>query len=232
MEEKLTRRETIVMIRINVFVEGQTEETFVRDVLVPYFVAQQIYLTPILAQTSPNQKGGITSYGKVKHQITRLCRQDPAAFVTTLIDYYGLPTDFPDYNEQQNNSAKKRVVKLEQAFANDIGQANFIPNLLFHEFEALLFCQPEKFADWLDDNAPITTLQAIKAQFDSPEDINNSPQTAPSKRILAIFPNYNKPLHGPIIAGDIGLDTIRSQCLHFNQWLNKIIALKARPSRL
>ncbi|CDG17014.1 DUF4276 family protein [Xenorhabdus doucetiae] len=217
------------MIRINVFVEGQTEETFVRDVLTPYFVAQQIYLTPILAQTSPSQKGGITSYGKVKHQITRLCRQDPRAFVTTLIDYYGLPTDFPDYNEQQDNTANERVTKLEQAFADDIGQANFIPNLLLHEFEALLFCQPEKFADWLDDNAPIAALQAIKAQFVNPENINNRPQTAPSKRILAIIPNYHKTLHGPLIAGDIGLDVICSQCPHFNQWLNKIMALKVRP---
>ncbi|CAE15675.1 unnamed protein product [Photorhabdus laumondii subsp. laumondii TTO1] len=225
MEEKFTRREATAMIRINVFVEGQTEETFVRDVLAPYFVAQQIYLTPILVQTSTSQKGGITSYGKVKYQITRLCRQDPGAFVTTLIDYYGLPTDFPDYNEQQDNAANERVVKLEQAFANDIGQTNFIPNLLLHEFEALLFCQPEKFADWLDDNAPISVLQTIKAQFDSPEDINNSPQTAPSKRILAIVPNYHKTLHGPLIAGDIGLDTIRSQCPHFNQWLNKLTNL-------
>ncbi|OTA19841.1 hypothetical protein Xbed_01960 [Xenorhabdus beddingii] len=190
-----------------------------------YFVAQQIYLTPILAQTSPRQKGGITSYGKVKHQITRLCRQDPDAFVTTLIDYYGLPTDFPDYNEQQDSAAHKRIVKLEQAFANDIGQTNFIPNLLLHEFEALLFCQPEKFADWLDESAPIGTLQAIKAQFDSPEDINNSPETAPSKRILSIIPNYHKTLHGPLIAGDIGLDTMRSQCPHFNQWLNKLLTL-------
>ncbi|PHM48541.1 hypothetical protein Xekk_04412 [Xenorhabdus sp. KK7.4] len=144
------------MIRINVFVEGQTEETFVRDVLAPYFFAQQIYLTPILAQTSSRQKGGITSYGKVKHQITRLCRQDPGAFVTTLIDYYGLPSDFPDYDIQRDNATNERVVQLEQAFANDIGQTNFIPNLLLHEFEALLFCQPEKFADWLDDNAPIS----------------------------------------------------------------------------
>ncbi|CEE91354.1 conserved hypothetical protein [Xenorhabdus nematophila str. Anatoliense] len=228
MEEKLTRRETTTMIRINVFVEGQTEETFVRDVLAPYFSAQQIYLSPILAQTSASQKGGITSYGKVKHQITRLCRQDPGAFVTTLIDYYGLPTDFPDYNEQRDNAASERVVKLEQAFADDIGQANFIPHLLLHEFEALLFCQPEKFADWLDDSAPIAALQAIRSEFATPEDINNSPQTAPSKRILAIIPHYHKTLHGPLIAGDIGLDTIRSQCPHFNQWLEMLTNLIAR----
>ena len=84
------------MIRVKVFVEGQTEETFVRDVLAPAFAYKEIYFTPILAQTSRGHKGGIVSYGKVKHQIERLCKEDQQAWVTTMIDYYGLPTDFPE----------------------------------------------------------------------------------------------------------------------------------------
>ncbi|GAB7209758.1 hypothetical protein OS31_12640 [Dickeya oryzae] len=81
--KKSARREAATMIRINIFVEGQTEETFVRDVLAPAFAYKQIYFTPILAQTSRGHKGGIVSYGKVKHQIERLCKQDPQAWVTT-----------------------------------------------------------------------------------------------------------------------------------------------------
>ena len=100
------------MSRVLVFVEGQTEETFVRDLLVPYFAPLGIYLTPILAQTSPGHKGGIVSYGKVKHQVTRLCRQDHGAYVTTLIDYYGLPTDFPD-SDNQAQDAHQRVLQIE-----------------------------------------------------------------------------------------------------------------------
>lgn len=212
------------MIRVNVFVEGQTEETFVRDLLMPYFANQGIYLTAILAQTSAGHKGGIVSYGKVKHQVTRLCRQDKKAFVTTLIDYYGLPTDFPGLDSPEGD-AEQKVKFLEAAFAADINEPNFIPNLLLHEFEALLFCEPKKFAAWLDDESPVAKLEAIKASFDTPEQINNSPQTAPSKRILALVPEYRKTLHGPLIAEDIGLDTIRAQCPHFDNWIERLQAL-------
>lgn len=230
MEEKHTWREatTIIMTRINVFVEGQTEETFVRDTLAPYFVRQGIYLNAILAQTSRGHKGGIVSYGKVKHQITRLCQQDKKAWVTTLIDYYGLPTDFPMIGQGKsvNEDIYSWIENLENAFDADIAQPNFIANFLLHEFEALLFCDPEKFADWLEEKKPIIELNNIKLAFDSPESINNSPQTAPSKRILAAIPEYQKTLHGPLIAADIGLDTIRRQCPHFDGWLQRLEALK------
>lgn len=230
MEEKHTWREatTIIMTRINVFVEGQTEETFVRDTLAPYFVRQGIYLNAILAQTSRGHKGGIVSYGKVKHQITRLCQQDKKAWVTTLIDYYGLPTDFPMVGQGKpvNEDIYSWIEDVENAFDADIAQPNFIANFLLHEFEALLFCDPEKFADWLEDKRPIAELNTIKLAFDSPESINNSPQTAPSKRILAAIPEYQKTLHGPLIAADIGLDTIRRQCPHFEGWLQRLEALK------
>ena len=212
------------MSRVLVFVEGQTEETFVRDLLVPFFAPLGIYLTPILAQTSPGHKGGIVSYGKVKHQLTRLCRQDQGAYVTTMMDYYGLPNDFPGLNGRVLD-AHEQVLRLEQALQQDIDAANFIPNLLLHEFEALLFSAPEKFAEWLDDGAPVAELAAIRAAFDSPEHINNSPHTAPSKRILALVSNYKKTLHGPLIAEDIGLDAIRAQCPHFNNWIERLLAL-------
>ncbi|QIZ45819.1 DUF4276 family protein [Dickeya zeae] len=215
------------MIRVNIFVEGQTEETFVRDVLAPAFAYKQIYFTPILAQTSRGHKGGIVSYGKVKHQIERLCKQDPQAWVTTMIDYYGLPTDFPghDDNPVQNADIYVRIGRLEQAFKQDINQPNFLANFIVHEYEALLFCQPEKFIDWIDDGDPVKSLLAMKAEFPTPEKINNSPQTAPSKRIRAVIPTYKKTLHGPLIAADIGLDSMRQQCPHFHSWLQCIEAL-------
>ena len=212
------------MSRVLVFVEGQTEETFVRDLLVPYFSRLGIYLTPILAQTSPGHKGGIVSYGKVKHQLTRLCRQDQGAYVTTMMDYYGLPNDFPGM-EGRVPDAHKQVVRVEQALYQDIGASNFIPNLLLHEFEALLFSAPEKFAEWLDDQALLAPMAAIRGAFATPEHINNSPQTAPSKRILALVPHYKKTVDGPLIAEDIGLDAIRAQCPHFNNWIERLLAL-------
>ena len=212
------------MSRVLVFVEGQTEETFVRDLLVPYFSRLGIYLTPILAQTSPGHKGGIVSYGKVKHQLTRLCRQDQGAYVTTMMDYYGLPNDFPGLDGHVPD-AHEQVMRLEQALQQDIDAPNFIPNLMLHEFEALLFSAPEKIAEWLDDQALLAPMAAIRGAFATPEHINNSPQTAPSKRILTLVPNYKKTVDGPLIAEDIGLDAIRAQCPHFNNWIERLLAL-------
>ena len=212
------------MSRVLVFVEGQTEETFVRDLLVPYFSRLGIYLTPILAQTSPGHKGGIVSYGKVKHQLTRLCRQDQGAYVTTMMDYYGLPNDFPGLDGRVAD-AHEQVMRLELALQQDIDAPNFIPNLMLHEFEALLFSAPEKIAEWLDDQALLAPMAAIRAAFATPEHINNSPQTAPSKRILTLVPNYKKTVDGPLIAEDIGLDAIRAQCTHFNNWIERLLAL-------
>ena len=212
------------MSRVLVFVEGQTEETFVRVLLVPYFSRLGIYLTPILAQTSPGHKGGIVSYGKVKHQLTRLCRQDQGAYITTMMDYYGLPNDFPGLDGRVPD-AHEQVMRLELALQQDIDAPNFIPNLMLHEFEALLFSAPEKFAEWLDDQALLAPMAAIRGAFATPEHINNSPQTAPSKRILALVPHYKKTVDGPLIAEDIGLDTIRAQCPHFNNWIERLLAL-------
>ncbi|WP_415883840.1 DUF4276 family protein [Neptuniibacter sp. QD34_54] len=213
------------MTRVNVFVEGQTEETFVRDVLAPYFTRQGIWLNAILAETSPGNKGGIVSYGKVKHQVTRLCRSDSGAYVTTLIDYYGLPTDFPSFAIAQGDAMQK-VQLLQDAFAHDISERNFLPYFAMHEFEALLFCDPVKFEDWFDDQRAVARLEEIKANFATPEEINNSPETAPSKRILAVIPAYKKTLHGPMIAEDIGIDVMRAQCPHFDGWIRSIEQLR------
>ncbi|USD98809.1 hypothetical protein CTT30_19135 [Vibrio coralliilyticus] len=220
------------MIRVKIFVEGQTEETFVTDVLAPHFALQNIFFVPILAQTSRGHKGGIVSYGKIKHQIEKLCKSDNDAYVTTLIDFYALPTDFPEIRAPELTAKRdlfEKVNHLETAFENDIDQPNFIGNLTLHEYEAYLFCDPTHFGYWLDDNDDaIEKLIAIKDSFASPEHINNSPQTAPSKRILSVMPSYKKTVHGPLIADDIGLDEIRRQCKHFSSWLAKIEKLNQK----
>lgn len=71
------------MSRIYLLVEGQTEETFVNELLIPHYSRQGIYLTPIIVSTSPGHKGGVVSYAKIKPQINKLCKQDDNAYVTT-----------------------------------------------------------------------------------------------------------------------------------------------------
>lgn len=83
------------MIRVHVMVEGQTEETFVRDVLYDHLQHHGVFLNPILLRTSTQGRGGVVSYAKVRPQLIRQCRQDTTATVTTMIDLYRLPGDFP-----------------------------------------------------------------------------------------------------------------------------------------
>lgn len=217
------------MKRVLLSVEGQTEETFIRELLRPKFHALGIDLSAIIVGTSRGHKGGISNYHKVKPQITRLCRGDQGATVTTMFDLYALPTNFPgfgtgDYQNISNGHLKADY--LEQKLAEDINEPNFIPNLSVHEFEAYLFADAEKFKPWLRGDLDFQTLSKIANNVSSPEDINDGPQSAPSKRVLKIMPNFRKTLHGISIAKEIGVDSIRAVCPHFDQWLKKIEALR------
>jgi hypothetical protein len=215
------------MSRVYLLVEGQTEEAFINELLSPHYARLGLYLTPIIVSTSPGHKGGVVSYAKIKPQIHRLCKQHAGAHVTTLFDLYALPGDFPGKSSTAypaTGSGQRKAEFLEAELATDIGQRNFIPNLLVHEFEALLFAQIDAFEQWTNDDRVLEPLRAVR-NTTSPEDINDSSNTAPSKRILAAMTGYQKTLHGPLIACDIGLDAIREACPHFDEWLKKIEAL-------
>jgi hypothetical protein len=216
------------MTRIYVVVEEQSEETFVRELLVPHYARIGKYLTPIIVSTSPGYKGGVVSYAKVRPQLVRLCRQDAEAFVTTMFDLYALPADFPGKRDEGypvHGSGSEKSTFIELCLAEEIGMVNLVPNLLVHEFEALLFTEPAKFSEWTDDEKVVGILQSVAALNATPEDINDGPLTAPSKRILKAMPSYQKTFHGPLIACEIGLDNIRLVCPHFDGWLTKIEAL-------
>ncbi len=216
------------MTRVYMLVEGQTEEAFVRELLEPHYARLGIYLSPIIVRTSPGYKGGVVSYAKIKPQIQRLCRQDEGAYVTTLFDLYALPQDFPGKTDDAYPSAgsgQQKAAFLEARLAQEIVQSNFIPNLMVHEFEALLFVDTRKFLEWVSNPKIAISLGDQAQKYETPEDINDSPKTAPSKRILAVMPNYQKTFHGPLIACGIGLDAMRGACPHFNEWLKKLDTL-------
>ncbi|MBS0356194.1 MAG: DUF4276 family protein [Proteobacteria bacterium] len=212
------------MSRVYLLVEGQTEEAFVTELLAPHYERQGLYLIPILVRTSPGHKGGVVSYAKIKPQIEKLCKQDAGAHVSTLFDLYALPGDFPGKAEPaypRNGNGHMKAGFLEAALGKDIGATNFIPNLLVHEFEALLLTQVDAFAAWTDNDRMLEPLRSARSAA-PPEEINDGPQSAPSKRVLAAMPGYQKTIHGPLIACDIGLDAIRAACPHFDAWLKRL----------
>ena len=212
------------MTRVHVFCEGQTEDVFVREVLSPHFQRLGIWLNPIIIRTGAQGKGGVSTYGKIKRQVERKCKEDPTAWVTTLLDFYGLPKDSPGMKESTGVSFN-RGQEVVAAFQADIGQGNFIAHLLIHEYEGLLFSAPDAFGGWFDDPEVVNALTAVRNGVDSPEHINDGVTTAPSKRILGVCNQYDKVAHGSLIALDIGLDKIRQERALFDSWVRSIEAL-------
>lgn len=218
------------MSKVLILVEGQTEETFIDGVLAPYFSQKGIYLTPILAATKrvkkgPDFKGGIVSYAKVSRDLRRLLGDTSADMVTTMLDYYNLPDDFPQYDKRPTGSCYQRVTHLEQALKQDIAHRKFLPYLALHEFEAMMFVSPEEITNAFPDTEHAQILRKIKDGFNSPEEIDE--ESPPSKRLIKLFPGYQKPLHGYFVTDEIGITAIRQECSHFDAWLSNIEQLSA-----
>ena len=212
------------MKRVMILCEGPTEEQFVNRVLFSYFAPQEIYIKPIILTTKRyvsggKERGGVSSYGKIAGQLRLLCR-DKEAYVTTMLDYFRLPADTPCMAMQKADTYQ-HVAEIEAAIDRDIQSSNCHANLMVHEFEALLFSDPLAF-EGIADEEEINKLVEIQASFETPEDINSAPETAPSKRILQIKPDYRKVAQGIEIAEKIGIDKMMSCCPHFAEWIAKI----------
>jgi len=78
------------MNKVLISVEGQTEETFLREVLQPHF-GVSLFLQPVVLKTRrvpgrPMDRGGSVSYTRVKRELLSLLGDNSAAAVTTMYD--------------------------------------------------------------------------------------------------------------------------------------------------
>jgi len=222
------------LIEVIVIGEGQTEETFVRDVLAPAFGAHDIFLHARLISTSKRGRGGALSGDRVLSFLRKTLRERGDTYVTTLFDLYGLRPDFPGISQvAAGGDPIAHCEAIEAAFAAmvvaDSGcrADRFLAYIQPYEFEALLFADVSQFAalqsEW---SRFVPALQAARDGADSPEHINDGPQTHPSARLEQVLkPRYDKPLHGSRLAERIGIGRMRSECQHFDAWLARIEAL-------
>lgn len=222
------------MIEIIVFTEGPTEEQFIKRIIAPMFRPNQIFIKPQTLNTSQDAKGGAVNFDRLKFNARNTLRQKPDVILTTFIDLYGLDTSFPNFNEaKQLTDVYARTSALEtalhQAIIEHVGCSpeRFIPHIQPYEFEGLLFSDVDALVltepSW---NNTLTKLQAVRASFASPEHINNSYETKPSKRLEDLLvPKYKKTRHGPLAAEKITLSTMEQECRHFHGWMEKLRTL-------
>ena len=220
------------MIRVHVICEGQTEEMFINEVLSYLFNPKGIYLYPSLIG-KPGHKGGNLRYERLLTDVRARLLNDNTSYCTTFFDFYGLPTDFPGKQDAiaKTNSGDKAaclLTALLNALQAEVGEDplhRFIPYVQMYEFEGLLFSDTQALAKGVFQGALAPRFKTIRSKFATPEEINDSPETAPSKRILKLFPEYDKPYHGSLAALEIGLEAIRRECPLFDGWLKQIEAL-------
>ena len=216
------------MTRVKVVVEGETEASFVQNVLAEALWPRQVYLTPIIL-------GGRTNYARVRKDVLAQLKQDQAAYCSTMLDFYGLGRGFPGMPLSPNLSSLDKVIRIEQAVQADIvAQAphlrpdvRFLPYLQLHEYEGLLFSDPKAFASGIGQPHLAPQFERIRSGFATPEDINDDPHTAPSKRVLGAYPPYRKVVDGTLAAQTVSIDRMRQECPHFREWVERLEALAA-----
>jgi hypothetical protein len=207
---------------------------FIKRVVAPALRPLKLFLKPETLKTSQKASGGAISFDRLKFYSRNGLRQKPDAILTTFFDLYGLDTDFPYYQESKKlPDIYQRATSIEsamhQAIVAQVGcrPDRFIPHIQPYEFEGLLFSDVDALVEvepnWKDCLRP---LQQVRAEFDTPEHINNSFETKPSKRLEDILrPKYKKTRHGPLITESIGLHNIEAECVHFKAWLDRLRAL-------
>lgn len=223
------------MTRLLIVAEGWTEVRFAAQVLRDHLAARQVFASCRCVETGRRtgrvHRGGVLTYRQVRGDLIRWMKEDqnPDAWFTTMIDLYGLPADFPGRDQaDRQQDARQRVRMLQDAFAKDMDHRRFVPYIQLHEFEALLLADPGEFASQFpQEGKAVEDLRKMAAAFDSPELIDDDEKTAPSKRIIAEIPAYErrKTSAGPIIAWRIGLQVLRQRCPHFGDWLARLEAL-------
>lgn len=231
------------MQRVTLFavVEGQSELAFLREMLAAHLAVRGIDLhLPVIGKG--NAKGGLKfrTFAQVCDELRGFLSDRRRPWVTTFFDYYGLPTGaragwqwVPEAKTKGGVEAIESHLELGvRGSAGHLGE-RFIPYIQMHELEALYYAEPETLAAVLERPQLTETFARIVADADGCERINDSPTTAPSKRLQALCPHYVKgkssAAHAPRLGKRLSLATVRDRCPRFGAWLTKLEQL-ANPS--
>jgi hypothetical protein len=228
------------MARLFIHVEGQSEESFVNEILRDHLMTEgyeSVSARIIGNARLRRRRGGVRSWATVRRDIVNHLREDPGCVATTMVDFYGLPQigegAWPGRDGTGGGPLERKASRVENALLESIvgemgpkfNPSRFVPFIVMHEFEGLLFSDCKAFCRGIGRPEMQEKFTRIRNDFGTPEHINDSPDTAPSKRVEALIPDYEKPFRGTLAVLEIGLDAIRAQCQHFASWLTKLESL-------
>ena len=206
------------MIRLAIVVEGETEEEFVKAVLASHLRSRGVEPQPI----KPRGRGGNITVALLAEKMSKL--QWNFDHVTSLVDFYGFR------GRQQGETVEDLEMRVNtdvtRLVGSDSDRSRTFTYVQRHEFEGLLFSEVAAFSALLDlPSQSVESLRGIRASFETPEDIDDGPTTAPSKRIMQLVPGYRKRLYGPLLAEEMGLQAMRAECPRFDSWVSRLESL-------
>ncbi len=221
------------MNELVVIVEGETEQTFVRDQLAAHLAVHDTTAWAVLPGRRRN-RGGVKKWEVARQDIVRTLKE--RRYCSTMMDYYALPADWPGrvdsaaipWNQRAAHIEAKVSQEIEKIMGGSFNPKFFIPYVQLHEFEALAFADVEKLASV---TAPLSCyssddlrqrFQDVLEEAGHPEAINDGYETCPSRRITKVVKSYRKRVHGPIVTSRIGLGVLRDKCDHFASWLDRL----------
>lgn len=216
-------------IEVVIIVEGPAERTFIRDVLAPEMGYKGVSLHAVLLG-KPGHKGGNVRFERARDDIGRHLKQRSGTYISTMFDYFRLDPNWPGNTSLAGSpTAISKAERIETAtlamirelFPNHNVEGRFVPYIEMHEFEALLFSDASILADSI--GVMPGKIQSILDECGEPEEINDGPNSAPSKRLEKLIRgSYPKVAMAKTISAAIGIQAIREKCPHFNAWLTKL----------
>lgn len=213
------------MKRLIIVCEGETEQAFCNDVLRSHFLSRDILIE---APTIKHSNGGIVAWDTLKKQIVKHLNEGDC-IVSMLVDYYRIRDSyhFPGWMEaKEKSNLYDRMHYLFEQMSLDMDEKlrpRFIPYIQLHEFEGLLFSDISVFQNnFTKEQLDYRQLENAVNEFNSPEEINNGPATAPSERLKKAVVGYDKVTDGAFLAMEMGLEIIRKKCSLFNNWIERM----------
>jgi len=214
------------MDRLAFLVEGNSEIFFVESKLIPYLYqvcGPQCSLTAQKIETNRrlHKKGGNVGYVYFENEIRRIAAPGNVA-LTTLVDFFRLPTDFPGYSTDAGKISQIESAVKERIVGQGILRADrFFPYIQKYEFETLLYARPEAWNGVVDTPKQLEQIKAIRSSFSSPEEINGGRDTSPSNRLKRVF-HYDKVSDSIRVLSRLTVDEIRVACPRFDAWIAEL----------
>ena len=219
------------MRQVVILVEGQTEETLVKEILGPAASKCGTYVTPVVVTTSATPTGAHHGGGLWKHyhaKLQALLRAPHWHRVGLLLDYYQYPKGAPGREvatPSESLDSAGRQSALMAALSAEYPDPRFHPLVVLHEIEALVLAAIDAGqGNELLPKQGLADLRQAITRAGGPERVNDGPDTAPSKRLEEADPSYMKTVTGPLLVSEAGLPAVLERCPTFKAWWEDLLA--------